>query len=362
MEWSNQNRFNSFNTWKGLTYMEHYRRIVDAVRDNDPLPVPIEARIDCTLACNLNCEWCNSRRYRGKGHILTPEHVHRVLDFLASWGVRSILWAGGGEPCTHPAMADFLSDTVVKGMDTAMLTNLSASDDDLLNTMGKTCRWVGVSVDAGSDNLYKQLKGFDHYARVLRNIQTLSASPTCDTSYKFLLTPDNQHEVLIACRRARESGAHEFVVRPVDYGHQGVGGHAAPEFDMMSLRAKFDLCHELETKTFRVFTVDHKFNIRTLKPMPKLFTECWAAPLKIHLAPDCKIYLCDDQYYQPHYQIGDYTNPEDIMRFWGGERHLALLRAHTPRTCNTRCCVGPYCEQAQRLIVDDDDPMCLEFP
>ncbi len=62
-EWRNDDKFNSFNNWKGLLYSAQYKRIAE----RKTLLPPIEARIDLTLRCNLNCEWCNSAMYRQNG-------------------------------------------------------------------------------------------------------------------------------------------------------------------------------------------------------------------------------------------------------------------------------------------------------
>ncbi len=359
-EWSDKNTFNSFNNWKGLLYAENYKRIAE----KGSLLPPIEARIDVTLRCNLNCAWCNSAAYRKYGDELGVDFLYKLVDFLATWGVKSICWAGGGEPTQHLYFGDILEYAAKKGLSSGVLSNGTSLIHSVHERIGKYARWVGISVDAGNAETYEKLKGADLFEKVLEHLSLMvAASTNCNVGYKFLIAPSNQHEIFQACRRAKDIGAHDFIVRPMDTMHQGMKSHtvSVDEFNQEAVFAQFEQCHEIATNDFHVYTVMHKFNSDFSHSKP--FSQCYGAPLKVHIAPNADVYFCDDQFYRPEYCLGSCAkDPYHIMNLWGKERHKRLLYGDTPKNCKTRCCVGDYNIQCEKLFVDNSDPMCWEFP
>ncbi len=359
-EWSDRDTFNSFNNWKGLLYSAHYERIAQ----RKTLLPPIEARIDLTLRCNLNCAWCNSAVYRKYDHELGVNFVYRLVDFLTTWGVKSVCWAGGGEPTQHPQFNKILEYAAKKGLAAGILSNGTSRKQSIHETIGKFARWVGISVDAGCAKTYKKLKGANLFLQVLNNLSVMvENSEKCNVGYKFLISPANQHEIFYACERAKDIGVRDFIVRPMDTMHQGMIEHRTnvSEFDAEAIFAQFGECHKLATDDFHVFTVMHKFNSDFSHSKP--FSQCYGAPLKIHIAPNADVYFCDDQFYKPDYCLGSCAkDPFHILNLWGKEKHRQLLYGDTPKKCKTRCCVGDYNIQCEKLFVNTDDPMCWEFP
>ena len=359
MEWADKNQYNSFNPWKGLLYAPQYEELAKM-----KVPIPIQARIDPTLKCPLDCKWCNSARYRPNADELTTEHTANTLKFLAKWGVKAIVWAGGGEPTWHGGFRELLTLNAELGMQSAVLTNGVIHDPGVAADMGRLCRWVGVSVDAGNRETYTKLKGADGFHVACKSIRIMAEnSDGCEVGYKFLITPDNQGELAEAAAVAKDLGATDFIARPMDTTHQGMvdSPYKTEDFDVGLILDQFEQCHALESPSFHVYTVTHKFN--TDLSHSHDFKQCYGAPLRIHIATDGNVYFCDDQYYQPEYVIGSHLpDPTDILSFWGKGRHLELLYGCTPKTCTTRCCVGDYCRQCERLFVDGGDPICRNYP
>lgn len=359
-EWGKNDSYNSFNNWKGLLYYKNYEKIV---KKGALLP-PIEARIDLTLRCNLNCTWCNSAKYRKNGDELDFEFVRKLIDFLVMWGVKSICWAGGGEPTLYPYFTSILEYASEKGLKSGLLSNGTSKHYLVNEIIGKQTRWAGISVDAGTSKTYKRVKGIDLFQQVLDNLAIMvESSVNCNIGYKFLISPSNQYDILSACEKAREIGVRDFIVRPMDTLHQGMVNHKTKlnEFDRYSIFSQFEECHKLATDDFHVYTIMHKFNPDFSHSKP--FSQCYGAPLKIHIAPNADIYFCDDQFYQPEYCLGNCAkDPYHIFNIWANKKHLQLLHGNTPEKCKTRCCVNDYCIQCEKLFVNTDDPMCKDFP
>lgn len=362
-EWSKQNEFNSFNSWKGLLYADWYRAVVR----KDFMP-PVEASLDPIHQCNLLCEHCNAHGYLTGGKLkdrrIPNDHLMNLVRFLAAWGVKAICFGGGGEPTLHSKLADAIRLTVSSGMEASVATNGTLFNENLLDAL-QQCRWVGISIDAATSETYKKGRKENLFDQAVDNMSALvkrikKSKSTCDVAYKFLIFDYNQHEIYKACQLAKKLGVRDFHARPADFSHQGMGKKRKPvNYDIDLILEQFEKCHRLESDSFRVFTVMHKFDDR-LRPR-KDFGQCYAAPLCIQLCADGNVYFCPDTRHQKNFLMGrHYPDPENILKFWGNSKHKKMVFGNTPAVCRTRCTFAPYNRQCENLFTGND-PMCWRF-
>lgn len=361
-EWTDP--YTSFNSMKGLAYMEHYKAIV-----SDNLLPPIEASLDPVADCQLSCQWCNSYAFiHQKGSLypsmamrkMPPGHLLELSKFLIDFGCLSGCLGGGGEPSLHedcPATIKLWHD---RGRQIAFVTNGIKFSHELLEAL-PLCRWIGVSVDAAGTFEYECLKGRDAFWQVLGNIDRLvfRASKGCDISYKFLIVPENYHSLVDACKIARDLGVREFHARPASTDRREVykGEHIA--YDIAAIQDHFAACHAMETETFRVITSFHKFSSDF--HIANNFSRCWASALQVQCCADGGVYLCQDTRIESNRRLGShYPNPADILSWWGKAKHLQILKRIDPQKDCPRCTFGPYNEQVERVVLDDS--MCVNFP
>ena len=149
-----------------------------------------------------------------------------------------------------------------------------------------------------------------------------------------------------------------FHVRPVDFERQDIKGHRKLDLPVEEIKEQFDKCHELETDTFKVFTVTHKFDpqFHTIHE----FSRCLATPLLIPILQDGNAYLCVDVKMEAEYRLGScYPNPESILGWWGSDRHRELIKSVDIGTCS-RCTFSQYQIQIENVVLKDS--MHLSFP
>ena len=354
MEWSKKNEYNPFNSIKGLLYRDWFQGILEG----DFLP-PIEASLDPIHQCNLLCEHCNAHRYLTNGNLrlnrIPDLHLFKLVKFLGEWGVKAICFGGGGEPTLHTALPEAIELARKVGMESSVATNGTLFNDRLIRSL-TLCKWVGVSMDAGTPETYKIGRKHDLFYKAIENISLLVREKSqCDVSYKFLIMPYNQHEIYEACKLARELGVRDFHARPADFRHQGMGElkKKTNEYNIPLIKEQFEKCHILETDEFRVFTIMHKFS-DDFTPR-KDFSQCYGSPLCIQLCADGNIYLCPDQRHQEEYRLGaHYPDVENIRKVWCNENHKRLVFGHTPDKCTTRCTFGVYCRMCEQVFMDKD--------
>jgi len=377
-EWSDRSKYNSFNSFKGLTYFESY--YIPIVKwwngQSNTLPAPIELSLDPAHLCNFQCGHCNAQRYLvnhpdevpDDRKIMTQEHLKNLIDFVADWGVRGVCIGGGGEPLMNKNVWTLPQYIYEKGLKSSFATNGSLVNDIIANQM-MYCRWVGVSVDAGTKEVFKEVHGIDNFDRVINNLRTLVAkkqetNSSVDLSYKFLIRPDNWKDLYEACRIAKDIGVRDFHARPVDLERKDFESAMQLNYDLDAIQELFVKCHELEDgEKFRVFTVMHKYSpdFRVMHT----FTNCVSSPLMLQACSDGNAYVCADHRIEPRFRLcSHYPNPEEVRKFWGSEKHRKLLKSICVNKECGRCTYGEYARQIEELAlgVRGDDPMCVDFP
>jgi molybdenum cofactor biosynthesis enzyme MoaA len=349
IEWTN--KYNSFNSYKGLAYLEQYKKIVGWLDGKNELPPPIEASLDPINICNQKCFYCNSQRYL-REHPTNlgrwdREFIEKTIRSLASQGVKGFCWGGGGESLLNTNIKGMTRLGVDLGMECSIITNGVLIDkyiDELT-----LCRWVGISMDSALPSEYERIRGVDDCQKVLNNINLLVKKRTkTDICIKVLLLPDNIDSILYTCKVAKELGVQDFHVRPVDLERKDFKNRQKLYFDKKKIEDIFDKCHALETKDFHVYTVTHKYDSDF--HVKHDFSKCLAPPLVKQICTDGKTYVCVDHRLEDRFEIKN----------WGSQEHKELLKGINPETECARCTWSEYNKQIEECVLQDR--MCLNFP
>ena len=351
IEWSTKNKYNSFNSNKGLTYYEHYKKILKWLDSDGELPAPIEASLDPINACNSKCYYCNSQRYlrneparlKRWGH----DYMKDLLADLSLWGVKAFCWGGGGEATLNPWLALMTRVGISRGMECSIITNGVHMGSELMDAL-LLSRWIGISLDSADPHAYKAVRGTDDCKQVLSNIGRLvDKRAGTDICVKALVLPETIDSLVLTCEVVRNLGVQDFHVRPVDLERKDYDGKRA-DFDRKKLDDIFDKLHAMETDKFHVYTVTHKYDDNL--HVKHDFSKCLASPLVAQICTDKSLYICLDHRLEERYKIKE----------WGSQQHRNLLQSVIPdRDCG-RCTFGAYNEQIEKCVMEDR--LCQNFP
>lgn len=352
MEWRRENKYNSFNSDKGLCYYEHYKKIVDWLDGKNELPAPIEASLDPINACNNACYYCNSQRYLREHPAglkqWGKDYLEDILIHLATWGVKAFCWGGGGEATLNIRLKGMTKFGTDLGMECSIITNGINLDDELIEEL-LLCRWIGVSLDSANPEVYHKVRGTDDCQRVLGNTRKMVAKSTkTDIAIKCLVLPETIDSLVYTCQVARDLGVQDFHIRPVDLERKDFKVARKLNLDMARIREIFDECHKLETPTFHVYTITHKYDKNF--HVKHDFRRCLASPLVTQICTDKKVYVCVDHRLEPRFEIKE----------WGSDQHRDLLQGIEPATECARCTWSEYNRQIEDVVIKDR--MCVNFP
>ena len=336
--------YSSFSQTKGLLWREW----MDGILSGNFKP-PVGAVIDLTDACNLKCGWCNAQGFRSANKLST-EHVKRIIDDLAAWGVKSVCYAGGGEPSLHEDFAQFIAYAKCKNLEVGISTNGIALTQIDIETISMCARFCGISIDSGSKETWMRIKGGSEsqYAKLMENCGKLAAfarNTPLDLTYKFMLTPHNQHEILRAGKLARDLGFKSFFVRPAAFENVP-GVNVDYKFNVRVIQEQLMRCLHLENETFKVYVSFRRVNAKLRKTLA--FKRCLATPLMAVYCADGYAYLCID-YRERAY--GLLCKHEDLRRLWGTAAHKELIAKINLDNC-PRCAFAHYNEQIEAYAAD----------
>lgn len=343
-EWESSSEYNSFNSWKGLMYVEHYR----AILEGKFLP-PIEASVDPANRCNLKCRWCNGFDVYNRNILMDSGHLLDLVRFFKDWGVKGVCFAGGGEPTLHPALDKAIDLCYALKLPVAVISNGTfTNNDSLINSLAAYSRWVGISIDAATAETYKRLKGVDRLNDVFNTIRKLEKKGAREVTFKFLLHPDNQHEVFDAVMIARDLGCHRIHIRPVSFRN----------FQEVEDNYNIDLINEqvmrgrgmFESERFKVFYIQHKYNNDLHRKFN--FKKCLATPIMPIFQANGDISICIDRKADTSLVIGSHLDISKIKDIWGGDKHKQVIDSVKLNEC-PKCTLNRYNEQIEYAVINN---------
>lgn len=363
-EWSSP--YNPFNSLGCLVFSKQF----EAIAKQDFLP-PVMVDIDVSNLCNLNCYWCNSLTIRKKSQdLISTSHLLKIADFIKEWGCISACVAGGGEPMMNPGFVDLLYRLHDNGIKIGVITNGTLMGKKEIRAIAETCRWCGISVDAGTASTYSKQKvrsGVEDFIfnTVINNIQSLvryvnKINSNCSVGFKYLLNPINAHEIYLACKLAKDLGVHDFHLRPV--GSENIEAFKDKEplnyTDVMPIiKQHISEIRDLEDNNFKVYSVSHKFTNDFKKKVN--FSRCWALPLLPTFGADGNCHLCFDIRGRDDLIMCRHNpNPEEILKFWNTDKHKKMIADIDITKC-PRCTFSAYNEIVEKVFIDDG--MCRDF-
>jgi len=354
-----------------------WRRHLEGYAKEDFLP-PVSVDVDPSNRCQYDCVFCNAYDMMHQSNemkMLPESHFIKIADFLKDWrkdsiegGPHSQCVAGGGEPLTNPGTMAFLERSFNNGTQSGVITNGLLLDDEKIDIVAKTCRWVGFSMDAGTSETYMKMKGIKNdklFDFVCENIRKLTkkideTGVNNDVAFKFLLHPDNASEIYDAAKLAKSLGMRDFHLRPVGWLNHTKVNDTTISFEGFEkiIDEQMSKALELECENFHVYGIRHKFN-SDLTPKKK-FSRCWAIPMIPTFGADGWVHTCFDMRGREDLKMcKHFPDPGELRKFWNSEAHKKLIREIDINSC-PRCTFSIYNEAVEKVIIKDR--MCHKFP
>src|SRR5437762_7248409 len=165
------------------------RSVIDAIVNGRAPKGPLHLELDISDRCNVDCYFCNAMDVRTKENV-PYERVAQILDEAVANGLRSVRFAGGGDPLFHRNIEQVIDYVHSKGLVVDNITSnalgLSAGVAERL-VNGKT-REIVVSLNAADA---------DDYARMMQVKPAIFDKVVANVEHLVKLRGDREHPCVV---------------------------------------------------------------------------------------------------------------------------------------------------------------------
>ena len=118
---------------------------------------PIYAEISPSGTCNHRCTYCALDFMEYRPRFLDKELLKDRISEMASLGLRSIMYAGEGEPLLHRDIGEIINHTKKVGIDVAITTNGVFLKKDLIEGTLENITWIKASINGATKETYAKI-------------------------------------------------------------------------------------------------------------------------------------------------------------------------------------------------------------
>ena len=285
---------------------------------------PIYLEITPIGSCNHRCTFC-SVDYIGYKSIKQDEAMlcKRIRE-MAKLGVKSIMFAGEGEPTLYKPLPNVLDVCAEVAIDTSLTTNAVVMNDNTIDNYVKNCKWIKVSINAGTRDVYAavhQTKAED-FDKVVENL-TMAAKVkkeknySCTIGAQMLLLPENKDTTVALAKTMRDAGIDYLVIKPYTQSLYGT----SRKYEGLTYKNMMDLEEELkqyETDDFKII-----FRANTMKKLEEKqqpYSKCYSTPnFWAYIMADGSVYSCSAYLQNDDFNLGN-INESSFQEIWEGEK------------------------------------------
>lgn len=305
--------------------MFHPDRVSDWARGKDIFPIFLD--VSPTSACNHSCIFCGLDYAHNNKAVLSGKVMGDLITDCAGHGVRSIMYAGEGEPLINKSLAEIIVLTKKKGIDAALNTNGVLMGKNFLKKTLGSLTWVRVSIDAGCEKTYMKIHGAREgdFARVLDNLKSavsIKKKMRYDVTIgtQLLLLKENAADALLLAKRLKSIGVDYLIVKPYSK-HPLSKNDAGTEIDYTKMAGLEKRLLRYADKDFAVF-----FRKDTMKKRfkEKPYMRCFGAPFWAYISADGEVYPCHTYLGIKKYSFGN-LNKESFYKLWKGNRRKKVM-------------------------------------
>lgn len=299
---------------------------------------PIEMEVGLTNACNHRCIFC-ALDYTGyHPDMINTQMLLDNLEELSKRGLKSVVYAGEGEPLIHKDAPEILIKTKQMGIDAAISTNGVLFSPEIAKECLKTLTWMRFSTAAIREDTYNQI----HCAKqgdlkkVLTNMQeavSVKKNQKLGTTIgvQMLLLPENKNQAVEMARELRKIGVDYFTIKPfsqhpqsrqllqVDYNQE-----------MMDIEKQVK---ELENENFKVYFRTHAMEMLKCK---REYKQCLALPFMVYLDAKGNLWPCIVFMGKEGFSYGN-LNEEPFVQIWEGKNREKLTEFFMKMDLESSC-------------------------
>ncbi len=300
---------------------------------------PVYMEISPGGTCNHRCIFCSVDFMGFKKRFLDTDILMKRISELGEYGLKSIMFAGEGEPFLHRDLPQIIVHAKNSGIDVAVTSNGVLMRPEVTDIILDSVEWIKISINAGSAQTYAAIHrtGEKDFEKVLSNIEYAvekrqSSACRCTLGMQILLIDENSHEVELLAQRAKNMGVDYLVVKP--YTHHYRNSH---EFDI-----RYQDFRELEETLAQYNSDDFQviFRARAMKKWDdrkRYYNRCRALPFWSYIDSGGNVWGCSAHLLDERFNYGSIYDTS-FREIWEGPERAENLKLMASDDFDIRSC------------------------
>jgi radical SAM protein with 4Fe4S-binding SPASM domain len=253
---------------------------------------------------------------------LSTPMMERLLPEMGRLGVKSIMYAGEGEPLLHPDIGLIAETTKRSGIDVSFTTNATLLKPALAERLLPVTSWIKVSINAGTAATYAAIhkSNLRDFEVVMANMQKAAelrkaSGSRCALGMQIVLLPENRSEVETLALRAREIGMDYLVVKPYSQHTQSI----TQQYKEVRYEEEEIFAAQLATLNTDSFKVVFRLNtMRKWDSGERPYKVCQALPFWSYIDAGGSVWGCSVYMRDERFLYGN-VNDQSFAEIWEGE-------------------------------------------
>jgi len=341
--------------------MYHPQRVADLIAAKDSWEkikkiYPIYMELSPIGACNHRCSFC-AVDYIGYNPVrLDIEMMRDKLPEMGTLGVKSIMYAGEGEPLLHKQIATMAEITKQSGIDVSFTTNATVLPKDFLERALPNTSWIKASINAGTSRTYSEIhktkeadfhKAVDHLKQMVAYREAHNIKITLGA--QSLLLPENFSEMQYLIELCRdEIGLDYLVIKPYSQ-HMFSDTHVYEAIDYKEFFNLRDELVKMSTETFKVV-----FRGETMKKHTEgnsqRYKKCHATPnVWAYIMADGRVFSCSAFLLDSRFDLGNINN-NSFREIWEGKAREENFKFVSDELDISECRVNCRMDKVNRFL------------
>lgn len=280
----------------------HVDRVAGWLRGEDIYPIYCE--ISPIGACNHRCTYCALDYMEYKPRQLETALLKERLTEMGALGLKSVMYAGEGEPFLHKDIAEIINHTKKSGIDVAITSNGALFNEKIINACLASITWIKISFNAATKETYAKIhrtkeNDFDKTLTNIKKAVALRESNKLKTTIgmQLILLPENVNEAVKLAQIAKEIGADYLVIKSYSQHLKSI----TQQYKEFSYSDYMHLSDEFKKISDKNFNVIFRSNAMKKLEEKRTYDKCMALPFWTYIDAGggvwgCSAYLGDERF------------------------------------------------------------------
>jgi len=322
---------------------------------------PIYMEVSPIGACNHRCTFC-AVDYLGYNPVkLDFDIMKKRLPEMGKLGVKSIMYAGEGEPLLYKQISELTEITKQSGIDVSFTTNGTILPKDFLERALPNTSWIKASINAGVEDTYNKIhqckKGDFH--KVINNLKSMvdyRKNHNLDVvlGAQSMLLPENVDEIDELARVCRdEIGLDYLVIKPYSQ-HMFSLTHKYESVDYIKYASYEKKFTDMSSDNFQVIFRGYTMK-KYIAGNEQRYKECYATPiLWAYVMANGRVFSCSAFLSDDRFNLGN-IHDNSFQEIWEGEKRKSNFEFVRKDLDISECRLNCRMDEVNRFIDSVDN-------